>query len=306
MKELFAFVLPLMLGSLVAPLSRRLSFALGALDIPGERHIHQSITPRGGGLVLAAAALPSALLLLGGTPLAGAAVSVGALLFALGLTDDIISLSPLGKLVAEALFFSLVPLLGIAPTSLRLTPALSLPLSPLFSFLFTVFFLLLVTNGVNMIDGMDTLSSGSALISCCGFMASAVFTGKGEALLLSLLLLGAIGGFLPYNRHPASLFLGDGGALLLGFLLGLLGLSCFGGELPLPLLLLLLLLPICDPFLSFARRFLKGRNPFMADKSHLHHRLLRRGIPYRRVVRLLHLLSLLGVVLALLFSAVFF
>ncbi len=296
----FSFLVPLLLGGLTAPLAMRLSHAVGAVDVPGERHIHKRLTPRGGGLSLAFSFFVGALLFLRELPLLAAATAVGALLFALGLTDDIVSLSPLGKLFCEGLFFSLVPLFGIRPTALTLLPSLSLSLSPAAGSLFCILFLLFLTNGVNMIDGLDTLSGGASAISALGFLAIALLTENGEGARLSLLVLGAILGFLPYNRHPARLFLGDGGALLLGFLLGLLGLTVFPSRVPLLPLFLLLLTPLFDLFFSFFRRLLRGKNPFMADKSHLHHRLLSLGIPYRRSVLFLHLLSLLGVLLSLL------
>lgn len=300
MKFFFSLLVPLLLGGLTAPLAIRLSHAVGAVDIPGERHIHKKLTPRGGGLSLAFSFFVGALLFLDSLSLLAAALSCGALLFGLGLTDDIISLSPIGKLFCELLFFSLVPLFGIRPTVLAITPSLTLSLSPTASFLFTVFFLLLITNGVNTIDGLDTLSGGASAISALGFLALSLLLGRGEGIVLSLLLLGALLGFLPYNRHPATLFLGDGGALLLGFLLGLLGLTVFPGEIPLIPLFLLLLTPLFDLFFSFFRRLFRGKNPFSADRSHLHHRLLSRGIPYRRAVFLLHLFSLFGVTLSFL------
>lgn len=299
MKFFFSLLVPLLLGGLTAPLAIRLSHAVGAVDIPGERHIHKKLTPRGGGLSLAFSFFVGALLFLDSLPLL-AALSCGALLFGLGLTDDIISLSPIGKLFCELLFFSLVPLFGIRPTALAITPSLTLSLSPTASFLFTVFFLLLITNGVNTIDGLDTLSGGASAISALGFLALSLLLGRGEGIVLSLLLLGALLGFLPYNRHPATLFLGDGGALLVGFLSGLLGLTVFPGEIPLIPLFLLLLTPLFDLFFSFFRRLFRGKNPFSADRSHLHHRLLSRGIPYRRAVYSLHLLSLCGVFFAIL------
>ncbi len=300
MEFVFSLIVPLLLGGLSAPLAIRLSHAVGAVDIPGERHIHKKLTPRGGGLSLAFSFFVGALFFIESVPLLAAAVACGALLFALGLTDDIISLSPLGKLFCELLFFSLVPLFGIRPLSVTLLPSLSLVLSPTASFLFTVLFLLLITNGVNTIDGLDTLSGGASAISALGFLAIALFLGNREAVTLSLLLLGALLGFLPYNRHPATLFLGDGGALLLGFLLGLLGLTVFSKEVPLIPLFLLLLTPLFDLFFSFFRRLFRGKNPFTADRSHLHHRLLSRGIPYRRAVYYLHLLSLFGAIFAFL------
>ncbi len=300
MKLFFSFAIPLFFGGLSAPFAVRLSHALGAVDIPGERHIHKKLTPRGGGLSLAFSFFVGALFFMESGPLLAAATAAGALLFALGLTDDIISLSPLTKLFCEALFFSLVPLFGIRPSVLLLTPSLSLSLSPLASSLFTVLFLLLVSNGVNMIDGLDTLSGGASAISALGFLAIAWLLGNQAGAVLALLLLGALLGFLPYNRHPATLFLGDGGALLVGFLLGLLGLTVFGARVPLFPLFLLLLTPLFDLFFSFFRRLFRGKNPFSADRSHLHHRLLSSGVPYRRAVFLLHLFSLFGVALSLL------
>ena len=285
---------------------RRLSFAIGAVDLPGARHIHRVPTPRAGGLALGAAFLLSLFLFLPDLTSVGVWFAPAFLTLALGLTDDVAPLPAGWKLTAEAVIFSLFPLFGIFPRSLLLLPGVSLPLSPSASGIFTILFLLSVANAFNMIDGMDGLAAGYGLAAAGGIFCSALFRSSADAARLSGLLTGVFAGFYPSNRHPARLFLGDSGSLCGGLLLGASLLSLFPGEFPLLPVLGFLLLPATDLSFSVFRRLRAGKNPMTADDGHLHHRLLRQGCGYRKTVSILHLYGALGIfsacLLLLLFS----
>jgi len=260
------------------PVSIRCAHALGAVDVPdGRRHLHPHPTPRLGGLALFAS---SALLALAVFPLdakVAAWLSGGALLTALGVSDDVYTLPPLVKLAAMTAVCALPATFGLAPEALSFGGyTISLP-APL-GYLFSLFWVLLLTNAFNLIDGADGLCAALSLVG-----AFALFLSGGDAL--SLLLFGTVLGFLPYNlplRTPfwqkgktrTRSFLGDTGALFLGYSLAVFSLKKPLFSLATPLFFAL---PLFDLGRVFLHRLLRGKNPFCADRSHLHHRLAARG-----------------------------
>ena len=288
------FLLPLaaLLSSLLVPLSMHLATAMGAVDLPdGGRHRHPRPTPRLGGLAIVLSLLICAPLL-PREPLVLAWLSGGALLAALGITDDLFSLSPAVKLVAEIAIATLPIAFGLAPTHLVLG-ALSLPLPRPWVGLFCLFYVVLLANAVNLTDGMDALAATTCFLS-------------GGTLFLymhspaTLLFSGAVLGFLPYNRPalspigkektlPTRSFLGDTGALFLGYSVALFSLAKPRFSLLLPLVLAL---PIFDLARVFLSRSLRGKKPFSADRSHLHHRLADAGMSDGRILLFFFLGSL--------------
>lgn len=288
----FLFLLGALATVLLTPLSIRLATAMGAVDIPdGGRHRHARPTPRLGGLAIVLSLLICAPLL-PREPLVLAWLSGGALLAALGITDDLFSLSPAVKLIAEIAIATLPIAFGLAPTHLVLG-ALSLPLARPWGALFCLFYVVLLANAINLTDGMDALAATTCFLS-------------GGTLFLymhapaALLFSGAVLGFLPYNRLalspigkektlPTRSFLGDTGALFLGYSVALFSLAKPRFSLLLPLVLALPLFDLSRVFLS---RSLRGKKPFAADRSHLHHRLADRGLSQERILLLFALATL--------------
>jgi UDP-GlcNAc:undecaprenyl-phosphate GlcNAc-1-phosphate transferase len=243
--------------------------------------MHSRPVPRAGGLAI----LPSLLLALAavGSTLSAALAAGGVIIFLAGIYDDLRGLSPLQKLTAQAV---------AAAVSLHI-----LGLSGLY-FLLAAFWVVLLTNALNLIDGLDGLCTG---VSLSASLFLFVIAGRAEALCLSAALFG----FLPMNRHPAKMFLGDSGAMTAGFFLALLSLSPVMGELGARGILaaaLILALPLFDTLAAFARRALSGRSPFSPDRLHLHHRLVDSGLSHRRASSFLVILSIaLGCVGALIY-----
>jgi UDP-GlcNAc:undecaprenyl-phosphate GlcNAc-1-phosphate transferase len=173
------------------------------------------------------------------------------------------------------------------------------------SFPITLFWLLLATNALNLIDGLDGLCTGIGLLATLTLSAAALIHGNAGLAQATLPLAGALLGFFCYNFNPATVFLGDSGALLLGFLLG-----CYGmiwtqkteALLSVAVPLLALSIPLLDVSLSVVRRFLRNKPIFRADRGHIHHRLLNRGLSVRGAVLTLYLVGAVGAVFALLLS----
>ena len=276
----------------VTPSAESLALCLHALDLPEEkRRVHSRAVPRMGGLAILAGVFASAMCFCApGTALAG--VLRGALLIALmGAADDCCSLrSPL-KLAAQGLAVLLAWRAGARITVLtapfgaaRFVPVgeLSLPL--------TLLWVCACTNAMNLIDGLDGLAAGVAAIGAGSMLLVAAAVSETEIAVLLAALAGGCLGFLPYNRSPARIFMGDTGSQLLGFLLGeasMLGMFKSHALLTFFVPLLALGLPLLDTAFAFARRTLRGQNPLHADRGHIHHRLLDMGLSPQSAVRLL-------------------
>ena len=305
----------LALGSLVfalifTPLTRDFFSKLGFVDRPtGGRKVHASPIPRIGGIAIVA----SIVLSIGLTSAFGIwaplaqneslqllirLLPAAAIIFLVGVLDDFVTLKPwqklLGQLIGAGTAYACgLRVMGFAGYSTA--SWLTLPL--------TLAWLLLCTNAFNLIDGIDGLAAGAGLFATLTILLAGLIE-KNEALVLAAAPLGAaLLGFLRYNFNPATAFLGDSGSLLLGFLLGCFGViwsfktaTVFGMVAP----LMTMCVPILDVALSIARRFVRGRPIFGADRRHVHHRLLDRGLGTKRVVLLLYGACAFGAVLSLL------
>jgi len=221
----------------------------------------------------------------------------GALIFGVGLADDLLDLKPYTKLVAEIAIASVFVFYGY-----RLSWVTSLTLDTLL----TMVWIVGLTNAFNLLDNMDGLCAGTTLITGTALLASTVLAAgvTPEASHLAL-LLGATGGFLVFNAHPASIFLGDSGSLFIGFNLAVLTLAAQQGNGSSSVLstvagpLLVLLIPIFDTTLVTAMRFLSGRSAAQGGRDHTSHRLVAMGLSERAAVAVLWTLSALGGLLAL-------
>ena len=299
---------------LLTPVARALAIRTGALDHPGPRRVHQDPTPRFGGLAIAAAvlavawlsrALPGPGQLLDPRALTGltwASVPV----LALGVIDDLHGVGPWAKLAVQAcaaltltVFGYGVPLLTNPLGDPIVTGIWSLPL--------TVLWVVVLTNAVNLIDGLDGLAAGIVAIACAALWATARHHGDFSVMFIASLLMGACGGFLWWNRPPARVFMGDTGSQFLGLTLAALSLlENRKGTAAITLLVPIVALgvPIVDSSLSFLRRLLRGRHVFRGDAGHIHHRLLGAGLSPRATLATLWGLSLLcgGAAIVLEFS----
>ena len=280
----------------VTPSAESLALRLHALDLPLERRrVHDRPVPRLGGLaILASLFVPLLAFTAPGAALAG--VMRGAVLIALmGTADACFSLKAPLELAAQMIAALLawragarIEVLTSPLGSARFVPVgvLSLPL--------TLLWICACTNALNLIDGLDGLAAGVAAIASGSMLLVAAAVSETELAVLLAALAGACLGFLPYNRSPARIFMGDTGSQLLGFLLGTastLGMFKAHALLSFFVPLLALGLPLMDTAFAFARRVLRGQSPLAADWGHIHHRLLDMGLDPRSAVRLLYAVS---------------
>lgn len=299
------------LALLATPVVRAAAARFGAVDVPGDRRVHRNNVPRLGGLAVVAAML--AALAIGAA--AGGIKPFGELpqllwllagtlcVVTVGVIDDVRGLGPWPKLAVE-IVAGLMALAGGYGFSAVTNPftggyiALSVFGTPI-----TLLWIVGITNAVNLIDGLDGLAAGVGVIAAVTLIVVAQMQERPEAGLLAATLAGALVGFLVYNFHPASIFLGDSGALVVGFLLSVLSIQAQGKGSTIVVVLaplLVLGLPIIETGLSMLRRFSAAgaAGIFRADQEHIHHRLLRRGLSQRRAVLLLYAVSVLLSVLA--------
>lgn len=288
----------------LCPIFRDIFRSYNIVDRPGLRKVHAYPIPRIGGIPLA---ISYAIVLLSFPAYIGSYESpawkflpAAAMIFLTGLVDDVFHLGPIYKLLGEviAAFIAFWSGLRIEKIGYSSVPVwIGLPV--------TILWLLVSTNAFNLIDGLDGLCAGLAFIATLTFFAVALMQGNVTLEYATLPFAGALLGFLCYNLNPATMFLGDSGALLIGFLLGCYGITAMQ-ELPtLPGLvvpLLVLSVPLTDVLLSIVRRFLKGRPIFEADRGHLHHRLLDQGLSPRRAVFVLYLVAAIGAAFAILIN----
>ena len=303
-----------MLALLLTPLVSKIGWRLGIVDHPDQaRKVHKSPIPRLGGVVIFASVIGAYALLLTFRLSSGAIVWDGmplilrlfpalAVVFGIGLTDDIVGLRPWMKLTAEVVAAILAWFGGI-----HVSTFVGYSFSGvIIRFVATVLWIVVCTNAINLIDGVDGLAAGVSLFATITMLIGALFNHNIPMALAIAPFAGALLGFLRYNFNPASIFLGDSGSLGLGFLLGCCGAvwsekstTLLGMTAP----LLVLMVPLLDVSLAIARRFLRGHHIFDADHAHIHHKLLARGLTPRHLVLVIYAICGISATASLLLTA---
>ena len=298
------------------PLVRRFAVASGLLVAPDERNVHTAPTPSIGGMAMLLGLLAGVLVawLIGDFSEVFAAPSemLGVVLAAVaicavGVLDDVRPVSAPAKVAGMVLAGSVLSLTGVSLVVLRIPFVDVVLLSPDLSALLTVLWVLLLANALNLVDGLDGLAAGIVAIAAATFFLYALRLGDEGLLfagnpgsLLAIIVVGICVGFLPHNVHPARIFMGDGGALLLGLLLAASTVAvggrteaAYSGQsffffAPAFIPVVILGVPLFDMAFAVVRRAATpGRKVTSADKDHLHHRLLRLGHGHRRAVFIL-------------------
>ena len=288
------YVLPFILAMAVTmaclPMLARLAQKWLIVDQPGSRKVHSTPIPRVGGLAMLLGVLIAALAAIQLQPQDLWFLAAACVLVAFGALDDRFDLDYRIKFIGQLLAVGIVVLLGdVQIHTITLTDRVMLP--GWISMPLTVFFLVGVTNAINLADGLDGLAGGTSLL--CLF-AVALFSGigdQGAATALALAFAGAVLGFLRFNTYPASVFMGDAGSQLLGFSTGVLSVRATqsaGSDVSAAIPVLLLALPILDTLSVMVQRIGEGRSPFSADKNHIHHKLLALGFVHHEAVMVIY------------------
>ena len=307
---LTAFVIALA----VTPLAIRVAPKIGAVDIPkDDRRMHTKTMPRFGGIAIyAGSIIAMALLLPSATDDRIIGIWIGAtLIFLMGVIDDIKGLSAKAKLIGQILCAVILFLSDVRISFITNPIDGQLILFPTaVSLIVTVLWIVGISNTINLIDGLDGLAAGVSLIATCVIAYIAYIHGRYEITMAFMAIAGSCLGFLPFNFHPAKIFMGDGGALYLGFMIASISVmspmksaTVIATILP----IFVLALPIFDTAFAIFRRWLSGKPIMEADKGHLHHRIMAVGMGQKRTVLTLYAISgIMGVAAVLISRDLFF
>ena len=314
------FVVAAVVTIALTPLARKLAIKLDAIDYPSARRVNMLPIPRMGGVAIFGGILAA---------MAVAAVGVGAfgwenpfidydgidvnywgvligvvVMFLVGAVDDVVDLNPKAKMLGQIVAACIVAGSGLLFSSIHNPVGEGFIEFGWVAYPLTVFYLVAFANVINLIDGLDGLAAGITGISAVTILMFAVLTNRPDAALFSVILVGACIGFLKSNFFPASIFMGDSGALLLGFSLGIISLFAVARSALFVSLLVPILaagVPILDTFFAIVRRKREHRPIDEADKGHIHHRLMRAGFSQRATVLIMWawtaLLAACGVVI---------
>ncbi|WP_256759654.1 glycosyltransferase family 4 protein [Cohnella sp. WQ 127256] len=299
---LISFIVALVLALVLTPLVKKLAIRVGAMDIPNQRKVHTRIMPRLGGVAIYAAFTVGLLLILPWLPegtlsahdrnlISGLLVG-GTLIVLLGALDDKYDLSAKLKLLVQIGAACIVVFGFDVKIDLLNIPFGSAmqPLGEWLSIPLTIFWIVGVTNAINLIDGLDGLAAGVSGIAIATILVMGIIMGNSTVVLISTVLLGAVVGFLFFNFHPAKIFMGDSGSLFLGFALATLSMLGFKQITVVSFVtpLLIIGVPLSDTFFAIIRRWVHKKPIFAPDKGHLHHCLQQLGFSHRKTVLIIY------------------
>ncbi len=280
------------------PIARVLAYRVGAVDVPKDgRRMHDHPIPRMGGLAIFFGVLVGVLLNVKLDRQLQGMLLGSVIIITVGMVDDVVPLPALLKFLLQILAAWVAVAHGIVMDYIAnpffTSDKLFLDFG-VWSVPITILWIVGITNSVNLIDGLDGLAAGVSAISSMSMLVIALVLGKFNEAIVLAAVVGACVGFMPYNFNPARIFMGDSGALFLGFVLacvsvtGLLkSYTLYSFALP----LLALGLPIFDTAFAIIRRLLKGQNPMHPDRGHFHHRLIDMGLSQKQSVAVLYSIS---------------
>lgn len=305
MQFLIPVAICFILSLIITPLVKILAIRIGAVDKPDERKVHTKNMPRLGGLAIFISFMLGLLLIQPEFMIHSWPIVLGGSIIALtGVMDDIYCLSAKVKFIWQ-IVAALVAVIGGIQIEFITIPNGEVVHFGIWSIPFTVFWIVAVTNAINLIDGLDGLAAGVSSIALFTISFLALSLGNSIAFLIGILLLGSTLGFLVYNFYPAKIFMGDTGSLFLGYMIGALsveGLTKSATIFSLIIPIIILGVPILDTTFAIIRRIVHGQPLTAPDKYHLHHCLLRLGFTHRQSVILIYMLSGFFSLAAIIFS----
>ena len=287
------------------PVIRVLAFKFKVTDVPKDnRRMHKKEMPLMGGLAIFVAFLISTLIFCR-LDMRIAGMLLGATLIVVtGIIDDKYEMRAVVKLLLQVSAAVIAVLSGIEMDYINLFGKI-IEFGK-FSGIVTVVWIVALTNAINLIDGLDGLSCGISAISSVTLLVSLIHTDTPFGVILMIgILAGSCMGFLPFNFNPAKIFMGDTGALFLGYslsVLSIMGYFKLNAIVTFWVPFLVFALPLVDTTFAFVRRILTGRSPFSADRGHLHHRLIDRGYDQKHAVLILYAVSGISGIAAILMS----
>lgn len=288
----------------ITPLIKKFAFLIGATDQPNQRKVHQAVMPRLGGLAIFISFI-AGIILLRPENQSGIAILLGCFIIILtGCLDDLFELSARYKLIGQLAAACSVVFLGDLQVMFINLPFGGQIQFGLLSIPFTLLWIVGITNAINLIDGLDGLAAGVSSIALGTITIIAVIQGNFYVVAVGLIVLASTLGFLVYNFHPASIFMGDTGALFLGFIISVLSLLGFKNVTFISFIIPVIILgvPISDTFFAILRRIIQKKPLSAPDKSHLHHCMLRLGYSHRQTVLLIYAMAAFFGLVAIIYS----
>ncbi|MBU4227410.1 undecaprenyl/decaprenyl-phosphate alpha-N-acetylglucosaminyl 1-phosphate transferase [bacterium] len=302
MKYLEVGVIAFIVSYILTPYMAQVGKKQNMMDMPGHRKIHEEALPNLGGIVIFFGFLLSLLFVVQIEGQIKTLLIGGVIILLLGVVDDIVDLSPKHKFIIQmvpaliVIIYNSDLINSFIVNQLKIFDLLGYLLYPIL-----IFWIVGVTNSINLIDGLDGLACGISLIALVTFLILGLKQNLEALSLISFALAGSILAFLKFNFYPAKIFLGDSGSTFAGFMLasiGALWVLNSGNAFFILIPIIILALPIVDTLFAICRRY-RGHYPiFQADKGHLHHRLLTRGIAHKNVVFILWGISAICSVIA--------
>lgn len=298
-RNIIALIIAVSVAYAATPLMIRLAKLVGAIDVPkDDRRVHTVPIPRLGGLAIFLGFIAGLLYLNDIDSRMFGVLTGAAIIVTLGFFDDIKPLPAKFKFLVQVIAAIIVIRSGVT------IPRVSNPLHfilgggyielGIWSYPLTIVWIVGVTNAINLVDGLDGLAAGISIISATTLLVAALSTGQDFAALLAALVAASTLGFLPYNFNPAKIFMGDTGALFLGYMLSVISvMGVLKGAAALSILVPIFAigLPIFDTLFAMVRRALSGKSMMEADKGHLHHKLLDAGMSQKQAVLTLYSIS---------------
>ncbi len=277
----------------LTPIVKKFAIKIGAVDQPNQRKVHEKIMPRLGGLAIFISMLLGFAIAQPHSEYTWPLLIGATIIVLTGVFDDRFEISPKVKLLGQILAAAVVIYGGVQ------VPLINLPFGGTidlgyFSIPFTLLWIVGITNAINLIDGLDGLAAGVSSIVLITIVTMALIMGNSMfVVIVASILLASTLGFLVYNFHPAKIFMGDTGALLLGFMISVISILGFKNITVFSLVLPVLILgvPISDTLFAIIRRIVNKQPLSAPDKSHLHHCLLRLGFSHRKTVLIIYSMS---------------
>lgn len=301
---ILAVVATLLASLILTPIVRTFAFRIGAVDRPNYRKVHTEVMPRIGGLAIYASFMIGYLILRPEDEHAAGILIGASIIILTGFLDDLLEITAKAKFTGQILAAFIVVLWGGLQIEF-----INLPFGGQLEFGFlsipiTIIWIVGITNAINLIDGLDGLAAGVSTIALISLAIMAVIMGDYFVLVMALILAVSTFGFLFYNFYPAKIFMGDTGALFLGYMISVLALLGFKNFAIISLVIPIIILgvPISDTFFAIVRRIRMKQRIFDPDKSHLHHCLINNGFSHRQTILIIYAIAALFGLAAILFS----
>ncbi|OZS78296.1 undecaprenyl-phosphate alpha-N-acetylglucosaminyl 1-phosphate transferase [Tetzosporium hominis] len=300
----YALVLAFVASIVFTPLVKRLAYRIGAVDRPNYRKVHARIMPRLGGLAIYLSFIVTYLIYRPDGDFDKALLIGATIIIITGVLDDMLEITAKAKMLGQLAAAVVIVVYGEIQIEF-----INLPFGGdlefgYFAIPLTIIWIVGITNAVNLIDGLDGLAAGVSTIALVTLSAMAILMGNPFVATVTAILAASTLGFLVFNFYPARIFMGDTGALFLGFMISVFALLGFKGVTMFALIIPVIMLgvPVSDTFFAIVRRLREKQPLSAADKSHLHHCLLNVGFTHRQTVLIIYAIAALFGITALIFS----